>query len=251
MPDDRLTSLFFELFTGLPRQGPGDAASTERALRLVPPLGPESRVLDIGCGTGLQTRVLARSTPAHITAIDSHAPFVDELRRDAARLGLADRIDARVGDMRQLEAPQRGFDLLWSEGAIAIMGVEAALREWRRLLAPGGHLAFTEVCWTKPDPPPECASFWAAEYPAIGEPAALVAAAAGCGYETVGHFTLPPSAWWDDYYLPLQANVTAFRDRHRGEPDAQRLADGVQREIDIWHAYQDFYSYEFFVLRPR
>ena len=36
MTDDRTTALFFELFTGLPRQGPGDAASTRRALAIIP-----------------------------------------------------------------------------------------------------------------------------------------------------------------------------------------------------------------------
>jgi hypothetical protein len=42
-----------------------------------------------------------------------------------------------------------------------------------------------------------------------------------------------------------------FRERHREERDAQELADQVQREIDIWHAYSDFYSYVFFVMRAR
>jgi hypothetical protein len=70
-----------------------------------------------------------------------------------------------------------------------------------------------------------------------------------CEYDTVGHFSLPPSSWWDDYYRPLQQNITAFRARHAAEPDAQELADQVQREIDVWHAYSEFYSYEFFVMR--
>jgi hypothetical protein len=69
------------------------------------------------------------------------------------------------------------------------------------------------------------------------------------GYETVDHFALPPSSWWEDYYGPLQQNLTEFRERHRNEPDAQQLADQVQCEIDVWHAYSDFYSYEFFVMR--
>ena len=60
MEEDRATALFFELFSGLPRQGPGSAASTRRALGLVPGVGPRTRVLDIGCGTGDQTMVLAR-----------------------------------------------------------------------------------------------------------------------------------------------------------------------------------------------
>ena len=70
-------------------------------------------------------------------------------------------------------------------------------------------------------------------------------------YETVGHFALPPSAWWDDYYRPLQENLRRFRERHRDEVEARALADQVQREIDIWHAYSEFYGYEFFVMRAR
>jgi len=97
-----------------------------------------------------------------------------------------------------------------------VMGFETGLREWRRLLAPGGHLAVTDAVWMKPDPPPECAAFWAEEYPAIRPVPALLQAIAECGYETVGHFPLPASSWWDDYYRPLQRNVTQFRERHHG-----------------------------------
>ena len=31
------------------------------------------------------------------------------------------------------------FDVIWCEGAIYNMGVEAALKDWRRLLVRGGH----------------------------------------------------------------------------------------------------------------
>ena len=60
---DRMTSLFFELFTGLPRQGPGDDAIPLKTLALVPDVGPDTRVLDLGCGTGRQTRTLAGGSP--------------------------------------------------------------------------------------------------------------------------------------------------------------------------------------------
>ena len=251
MTQDLMTILFFEMFSGLPRQGPGDAGSTLRALALVPGTGPETRVLDLGCGTGLQTSVLAQNSPARFVAIDNHEPFVEELNRHAQALGLGDRVEARVGDMRRLEFAPGSFDVIWCEGAIYVIGLEAGLCEWRRLLAPGGHIAMTEVCWTRPDPPPECAAFWAQEYPAIRDVSALLEVIDECGYDLVGHFTLPPASWWDDYYRPLQQNVVDFRNRHRGEPDAQELAHQVQREIDVWHACSEFYSYEFFVMRAR
>lgn len=251
MTEDRATALFFEIFSGLPQQGPGDDASTLRALALVAGLGPDTRVLDLGCGTGRQTLVLARSSPARIVAVDNHAPFVEELKRRAKELGVADRVESRTGDMHRLEFSSASFDLIWCEGAIYVVGFETGLRDWHRLLSPGGHMAVTEVCWTRPDPPPECVAFWEQEYPAIRDVPTRLATIAECGYETVGHFTLPPSSWWEDYYRPLQENVTRFREQHRDETDAQELADQVQREIDVWRAYSEFYSYEFFVMRAR
>ncbi len=248
MTADRGAALFFELFSGLPRQGPGTAASTRRALRLVADVGPRTRVLDVGCGTGAQTLVLALGSPARIVAVDNHPPFIDVLNREAQRLGVANRLEARVADMRRLDFPDRSFDLIWCEGAIYNVGVEAGLRDWRRLLRRDGHVALTEVCWRKPEPPAECAAFWKREYPAIRDTDALLEAVDACGYRTVGHFPLPASAWWDDYYRPLQDNVTAFRKRYHDAPDAQDLADQCQKEIDIWHAYSAYYGYEFLVL---
>ena len=249
MTPDRATALFFELFSGLPRQGPGSTASTLRALGLVPGVGPRTRVLDIGCGTGAQTLVLAYGSRSRIVAVDNHPPFVDALNREARRLGITDRLEARVADMRNLDFADGSFDLIWCEGAIYNVGVETGLRDWRRLLRRNGHVALTEACWRKPEPPAECAAFWQREYPAIRHTSALLETAGACRYDTVGHFPLPASAWWDDYYRPLQENLIAFRMRHLHEADAQELADRCQQEIDIWHAYSEFYGYEFLVLR--
>ena len=102
-----------------------------------------------------------------------------------------------------------------------------------------------------PRPPAECAGFWEEEYPAIRDVPSRLATIESSGYETVGHFTLPPSSWWDDYYRPLQENLSPFLERHRGERAAQELVGRVQREIDVWRRYSSYYSYEFFVMRAR
>lgn len=251
MSQDRMTTLFFELFSGLPRQGPGDARSTLRALAAVPAITPDTRVLDLGCGTGLQTRILAENSSGHFVAIDNHQPFIDELNRRALELGIADRLIGRVGDIRRLDFPSGSFDLIWSEGAIYLLGFETGLREWRSLLRPSGHIAATEVCWVKPDPPAGCVAYWKQEYPAMRDVPTLLAVIDGSGYETVEHFALPPSSWWDDYYGPLEQNIAWFRERHEEEPDAQELADQTQREIDVWKRYSEYYGYVFFVMRPR
>jgi trans-aconitate methyltransferase len=83
--------LFFELHNELPREGPGDAASTRRAFALMSALPAQPRLLDIGCGPGQQTLELARISTATILALDTHQPFLDILARQASRAGLAER----------------------------------------------------------------------------------------------------------------------------------------------------------------
>src|SRR5512136_54584 len=233
--------LFFELFSGLPRQGPGDSDCTRRALSLVPPLGPAARILDIGSGTGTQTLNLATFSPASIVAVDLHLPFVEELNRRAARLGVGVRVHACVGDMSRLPFRPRHFDLLWSEGAIYIIGFDAGLDAWRVLLRPGGHLALSELCWLDSAPPRECVEYFASEYPALRSIEANRAAAERAGYEVVGNFCLPPSAWWRDYYGPLGVNLAAFRTRHAGDPAADAVAGQTEREIEMFRRYSDCY----------
>ncbi len=249
MNDDRAVSLFFELFSGLPRQGPGIPDATRRALALIPPLGPTARILDLGCGTGAQTLVLADATAAAIEAIDAHPPFVAELNARAERLGLSPRVRARVGDMARLEYPPGTFDVVWSEGAAYSMGFDAALESWRSLLVPGGHLAVSELCWLTREPAPECRDFFASEYPAMRDLDAVVAAGVPYGYRTVGHFVLPPSAWWDDYYQPLERRLEAFTDRHRDDPVALEIAGQTAREIAIFTRHHEAYGYVFVVMQ--
>lgn len=249
MTQDRLTVLFFEMFTGLLRQGPGDVRSTLRALSLVSRIGPHTRVLNPGCGTGCEARVIAQNAAVRIVAVDNHPPYVEEFNRRAQALGIADRVEALLCDMHRLAFTLGSFDLIWCEGSIYVVGLETGLRDWYRVLAPGGQIALTEVCWRMPDPPAECRDFWTQEYPAIRDVPSRLETIADCGYELIGHFPLPAGAWWDDYYCPLQQKIIEFRARHDGETDAQQLADSVQREIDMWHKYSDFYGYEFFVTR--
>src|SRR6202051_4651832 len=82
---------FWQIHRDLPREGPGDNASTRRALAcLTLPEAPA--ILDIACGPGMQTIDLARTTRGRITALDTHQPFLDEVQRRAVAAGLADRI---------------------------------------------------------------------------------------------------------------------------------------------------------------
>ncbi|WP_421706527.1 class I SAM-dependent methyltransferase [Algihabitans sp.] len=245
----RLFEVFLEVQRGLPRQGPGAAQSTLEALALCRGLPDRPAVLDVGCGPGLQTLVLADALDGQITAVDLLQEYLDSLIRRAAAAGLAERLEVLAGDMAQLPFPDRSFDLIWAEGSAYIMGFEAAFRTWRRLLKPGGCLAVTELTWLRPDPPDEALAFFREEYPAMTTLEANLTSVKACGYELLGQFTLPDAAWWDDYYTPLAAKLPQLKQRYADDPAALEVVATTEREIEVRRRFWDSYGYVFFVAR--
>lgn len=241
--------LFFEIHSELPREGPGDDASTARAYRMIAGLPPKPRILDIGCGPGRQSCVLATVSGGHVTALDNHPPFLANLACLVRQGAFEEQVTSLEGDMFSLDFPDHSFDLLWSEGAIYILGFERGLREWQRLLEPGGALAVTEVSWLVDAPPAEAWDFWQREYPQIQTVQHNLEIIARCGYQLLGHFTLPQSAWWDQYYTPLQARVEMLRLKYAADAQALSLLDATQEEINIYRQYAHTYGYEFYVMR--
>lgn len=240
----------FRLFDGTPRQGPGSDACTLEALRRLPALPPSPRVIDLGCGAGRQTLVLARALEgAEITAVDLHAPFLARLDAAAAAEGLTPRIHTRCADFGALEDPPGSYDLLWSEGAVYRLGWAEGLRRWRPLLRPGGLAALTELTWLVDEPPEEAAAFWREGYPAMGTLAANTAAARGAGYDVLDTFALPPSAWWEEYYRPLEARIAALREESAVDPELAAVLDESAREMELYARFGNTYGYVFYLLR--
>jgi SAM-dependent methyltransferase len=97
-------------------------------------------VLDLGCGTGVATRAIARRPGfrGRVTGIDLSPYFVAVAERLAAAENIA-RIDFRVGDSQSLSLPDEGFDAVVVHTLVShVNDPLAVLREVRRILKPGG-----------------------------------------------------------------------------------------------------------------
>ena len=142
----------------------------------------------------MQTLDLAKLSGGEIIAIDFHQPFLDELVRRAKNAGLEEHIQARKMSMFEMDFQPEQFDLVWSEGAIYIMGFEQGFKACRPFLKPGGYMAVTELSWFKQNPPQEVFDFWNADYPGMGTVTENIQWLETHGYKLVEHFHLPDSS---------------------------------------------------------
>ena len=240
---------FFTLHSGMPREGPGTDEVTRRAIGLLPALPDDPVVLDLACGPGGQTLVLASTLGVAVVAVDIHEPFVEDTARRAREAGLDHLIEARLGDMAHPEAAPESVHLIWCEGAIYHIGFTRGLELWRPLLAPGGVVAVSEAVWTRSEVPNEARRIWESEYPDITDVPGCVERARGAGYDVLHHFLLEPADWWTDYYGPLEERVAMLRPRAASDHALAEVLDEAEEEMFLHRRFGDCYSYVFLVLR--
>ncbi len=240
-------NLICEYFSSTERQGPGSPEITVKALSFIDNLNSESRIADIGCGTGGQTMVLAQHAPGYITGIDLFPTFVDKFNCNARNSNLQNRVEAVVGSMDNLPFEADELDLIWSEGAIYNIGFERGLNEWRKFLKTGGYIAVSEASWFTDERPAEIDKFWVDAYPEIDTIPTKVAQMQKAGFIPVATFILPENCWTDHFYAPQVAAQEAFLKKYVGNKAAENLVANERHEAQLYSKYKAFYGYVFYI----
>lgn len=107
--------------------------------------GPQARVLEYGCGTGLLGFALQPSVGS-LLLVDSAEGMLAVAREKIERAGLGDRVDTRQLDLTRDPLPAQRFDLIVSLLTLHhVADTAALLRAFRALLVPGGHLCIADL----------------------------------------------------------------------------------------------------------
>ncbi len=113
------------------------------ATRLRPALLPGTRTLDVACGTGDLALTLAKAGAPHVVGLDFCRPML-ELAAHKAQ-GQARMLPFIEGDALHLPFAAATFDVVTiAFGLRNLADVEGGLREFWRVLKPGGTLAVLE-----------------------------------------------------------------------------------------------------------
>src|SRR4051794_37528189 len=106
--------------------------------------GPFANALEIGSGTGYFTlNLMQAGVVERATCLDISPGMLETLSRNAANLGLADRVDTVATDAEHLPFDDESFDLVLGHAVLHhLPDLDQAFREFKRVLRPGGVLFF-------------------------------------------------------------------------------------------------------------
>lgn len=206
-------------------------------------LTPGARVLDVGCGPGTITADMA-SMGVEVIGVDAAADVVEKARA----LG----VDARVGDAYALDFADASFDVVHSHQTLQHLARPVdALREFRRVVTPGGVVGVRDVDYagTIVFPETEGLALWAALYQKVhrsngGEPDAgrrLKSWARAAGFSSVEATTSvwtfatdEDRAWWGGMWAD-RVLQSAFA----GDALGKGLATQAELQLisDAWRAW--------------
>lgn len=113
-------------------------------------IGNGQTILNVGSGSGISAAYLAEMYNCKVVGVDIIPGMVASAQIWAKEKGLSDRLEFRVADARELPFDDNAFDALISESVNTFIPErEIALREYLRVVKPGGYIGFNEAIWIK------------------------------------------------------------------------------------------------------
>jgi len=235
---------FERIFEGLDRLGPGDDDDSLRSRNSIPINTGE--LLEIGCGKGVTTKLLAEHTQFSFTALDNDEYSLSCLRERIEQTSLENRITPVCASMTELPYAKNKFDVIWAEGCAYIMGVEQALNDWRPFIKANGYLVISDLVWLTESPDAEALEFWQQNYPSMTTKAKRCQMMEKSGYQVIDSFTQSAKSW-NNYLNPLKDKLAKLSDQ---EFISNAISD-LRHELNIHQQYLGQYGYQVFVLQNK
>lgn len=185
----------------------------EKAFKILPLMASPS-VLDVGCGTGVPTMILAELSNGTVYAVDIDQQSLDVLNNKIIKAGMEERIKTTRCSMLKMPFDKNYFDIIWAEGSIAIIGFEKGLEVFKEYLKQPGYIVLHDDGFDI-----EIKTKSIEKY----------------GYKLLSLFEFGQDVWWNEYYSPLQEeinNMTKEELRKQGSDYKQLIKELKMFEND-------------------
>jgi len=166
-----------------------------KALSVIPSV-EKPFILDMGCGTGVPTLILAGLFDGTIYAVDSDETALSRLREKIKRMDLSRRVIVCHGSVFEIDYSGPKFDLIIAEGLLNIIGFEKGISLVDKIIKDNGFFIVHDECSNHDE-----------KMEILGR----------YNYRLVDYFELGEDVWWNDYYRCLEEQISSCDDCHRHE----------------------------------
>lgn len=140
---------FMAKYVGLSVLHPGGFVSTKRLLDTCK-IDKSKRVLDIACGKGTTSILIAKRFGCKIVGIDICPDLIKEAKKLAKRNRVDHLVEFQVADATQLPFNDNEFDVIIAQAMLVLIEKkETVIKESLRVLKPNGLAGWIELTWQK------------------------------------------------------------------------------------------------------
>jgi len=184
---------------------------TRKAYSLLPGI-KNPQILDVGCGTGIPTIELQKISKGHVIGIDIDERSLGILRRRIIDKGLNDKVSVLNVSIPMMNFPKESFDIIWSEGAVFVIGFENSIKSWRKFLKPNGFLVLHDDIKNKTKKIESIEKY---------------------GYKLEAEFDLSFEIWWNEYYSKIEKLVEKYKDRFPNYPELRKEIESDKNQVNM------------------
>jgi len=240
------SNLITDFFLNAEGLSPNSYQATIKALGFIENLSRFQKIANIASGTGRQTEDLCQATDAQIIAVEFVDEYVEYLKAKLKTRSFGNRICPVLTHSEYLPFRDGELDMIWAESLTDNISFESALNKWNKYLKKDGYIGLCSYCWLTDNPPEIVSEYWGNNTIEINSISCRIKQLTDAGFIPAIHFVMPDECWWN-YFCPLEENFNKFRQKHPNDSDAEKLINDIDREINLYQKYGEYYGYVFFI----
>ena len=159
-----------------------------KAISIIPII-ENPRILDVGCGSGVPTIMIAEKFNGKITAVDTDAKSIDILREKVKGLNFSNRVTLSNSSFLDIKIENNQYDLILAEGLLNVVGFQKGFLKIIKLLKSKGFIIIHD------------------EFQNQSEKIKFIE---NNGCKILDSFVLDEQIWWNDYYKCLEKVISSI-----------------------------------------
>ena len=192
-----------------------------KAISIIPII-ENPRILDVGCGSGVPTLMIAEKFNGKITAVDTDTKSIDIFREKVKGLNLSNRVILSNSSFFDIKVKNNQYDLILAEGLLNVVGFQKGFLRMIKLLKRDGFIIIHD------------------EFQNQNEKIEFIE---NNDCKILDSFVLDEQIWWNDYFKCLEKKINSSSNK-----EFLRLFKSDLREIKMFKKNPSKYISAYYII---